>query len=323
MFLINNTNNIYISLFFKAFKVFKMYDTIIIGAGAAGITAAIYAARANLNFIVISMDIGGLTLWSPDIENYTGYHNLNGVQLVEKFKEHMADYQIDVKEASIKSIEKKGSDFIVITENSRFEAKTVIVCSGSSPRKLALPEAEKHEGNGLAYCATCDGPLFAGKDVAVIGGGDSAIAAANTLLGIANKVYVLNINNELTGKDKAFTEKVVKNKKTSVINNAKTTKILGNGSVTGIEYEQDGKRKKIAVEGVFVEIGHIRNTDFIKGLVALNENNEIVTDKTGATSMPGIFAAGDVTDLPGKQTIIAAGDGARALLGALRYISQK
>jgi len=300
-----------------------MYDTIIIGAGAAGITAAIYAARANLKFEIISKDIGGLTLWSPDIENYTGHHNLTGMELIEKFKEHMKDYNVEVKEDSVTKIEKKDDNFLVKTEKQEFETKTVIVCSGSSPRKLNVPGADKYEGKGIAYCATCDSPLFAGKDVAVIGGGDSALAAVLTLAQVVNKVYIINLTEELTGTDKALKENALKSDKVEVINNAKTKEILGDEFVTGVKYEQKGEEKTLYVEGVFVEIGHVRNVDFVKNLVKLNERNEIVVDKEMSTSVPGIFAAGDVNDIPGKQTIIGAGDGAKALLSAFRYISKK
>ena len=300
-----------------------MYDAIIIGAGAAGITAAIYAARANLKFEIISKDVGGLTLWSPDIENYTGYHNLTGIDLIEKFKEHMKDYKIKVKDDAVIKVEKKNNSFIVKTKKEEFETKTVIVCSGSSPRKLDVPGGDKYEGKGLAYCATCDAPLFAGRDVAVVGGGDAALDAANTLLQYCNKTYILNLNPELTGTDLELKNNVLKSKKVKVINNAKTTEVVGNELVTGIKYEQNGKEKTLDVGGVFVEIGHIRNTDFVKDLVKLNEKNEIIVDKTGATSVPGIFAAGDITDLPGKQTVIACGDGSRALLSAFAYLSKK
>jgi len=300
-----------------------MYDTIIIGAGAAGITAAIYAARANLKFEIISKDVGGLTLWSPDIENYTGHHNLNGIDLIEKFKEHMKDYNIKVKEYAVTNVEKKGSNFIVKTEKEELEAKTVIVCSGSSPRKLDVPGGKEFEGKGLAYCATCDAPLFAGKDVAVIGGGDSALAAALTLIQAVNKIYIINLEKELTGTDKELKNNVLKNKKVEVINNAKIKEVFGDKFVAGLKYEQDGKEQKLDVQGVFVEIGHKRNTGFVKELVKLNDKDEIIVDKTGATNVPGIFAAGDVTDLPGKQTVIACGDGSRAMLSAFAYLSKK
>ncbi len=301
-----------------------MKDLIIIGAGAAGITAAIYASRANLDFEIISKDVGGLTLWSPDIENYTGFYNLSGMELVEKFNEHMEQYDIDVKEDEVEKVDKKDSNFIVKTKKGEeFEARSVIVASGSSPRKLDVPGAEKLEGKGLAYCATCDGPLFSGKDVAVIGGGNSALSSAETLLNIANKIYIVNINDELTGTDKERMDKVTENDKVEVINCAETKEVLGDDFVKGLKYEKDGEEKTLDVEGIFVEIGHIRNIGMVENLVDLNKANEIKVDKSCAASQEGIFAAGDITDMPGKQTIIAAGDGSRALLSAFSYISKK
>ena len=301
-----------------------VYDTIIIGAGAAGITAAIYAARANLKFEIISEDVGGLTLWSSDIENYTGLHKLTGIDLVEKFKEHMKDYNIKVKEDKVLKIEKKNSNFVIETKaGEKLETKTIVICSGSSPRKLNVPGADKYEKKGLFYCATCDGPLFAGRDVAVIGGGDAALDAANILIKMKiKKISIINLNPELTGKDKALMNNVLKSDIVEVINNAETTEILGEKFVTGLKYKQQGKEKELKAGGIFVEIGHIRNTDFIKDIIKLNDKKEIIVDKTGATSEKGIFAAGDVTDLPGKQSIIAAGDGSRALLSAFSYITK-
>jgi len=301
-----------------------MYDVIIIGAGAAGITAAIYASRANLKYEIISEDVGGLTLWSSDIENYTGYHKLSGLDLVEKFKEHMKDYDIKVKEDKILKVSKKNSNFIVETKNKeKLETKAVVICSGSSPRKLKVPGADKYEKKGLFYCATCDGPLFAGREVAVIGGGDAALDAANILIKMKiKKISIINLNPELTGKDKALMNNVLKSDIVEVINNTETTEVIGDKFVTGLKYRQDGSEKELKVGGIFVEIGHVRNIDFVKDLIELNDKNEIIIDKTGATSVKGIFAAGDVTDLPGKQSIIAAGDGSRALLSAFAYITK-
>jgi thioredoxin reductase len=301
-----------------------MYDVIIIGAGAAGITAAIYASRANLKYEIISEDVGGLTLWSSDIENYTGLHKLTGIDLVEKFKEHMKDYDIKVKEDKVLKVGKKNSNFVIETKaGEKLETKAIVICSGSSPRKLKVPGADKYEKKGLFYCATCDGPLFAGREVVVIGGGDAALDAANILIKMKiKKISIINLNPELTGKDKALMNNVLKSNIVEVINNAETTEILGDKFVTGLKYKQEGKEKEINAGGIFVEIGHIRNTDFVKDVVKLNDKNEIVVDKTGATNVPGIFAAGDVTDLPGKQSIIAAGDGSRALLSAFAYITK-
>lgn len=300
-----------------------MYDVIIIGAGAAGITAGIYAARANLKFEILSKDIGGLTLWSPDIENYTGYHNITGMQLIEKFKEHMADYDINIKEETVEKVEKTNEGFIVKSNNQEYNTKTIVICTGSSPRRLDVKGAEEFEGKGLAYCATCDGPLFAGKDVAVIGGGDSAISAALTLIQSANKIYILNNAEEMGGKDKTMREKVLSNEKVELINNASTKEVFGEDFVKGLKYEQKGEEKTLDVEGVFVEIGHVRNVDFIKDLIDINKRDEIIVDKSGQTSVKGIYAAGDITDLSGKQTVIACGDGSRALLSAFSYLSRK
>ncbi|MBD3355463.1 FAD-binding protein [Candidatus Woesearchaeota archaeon] len=302
-----------------------MLDVLIIGAGAAGITAAIYAARAELKFEIISKDVGGLTLWSPDIENYPGYHDLNGIELVEKFKEHMDQYDIKVKDDTVEKVEKKDNNFLVKTKEGReYETKTVIVCSGSSPRKLKVDGAEKYEGKGVAYCATCDGPLFKDKDVAVVGGGDSAVTSAQTLLKIANKIHIINRGDELTGRDKERIKKVKESDKVEIINNADTKEILGKDDfVNKLKYEKDGEEKTIDVEGIFVEIGHIRNTDMVKNLIKLNDKNEIIVDESGAASEKGVYAAGDVTSLPGKQTVIACGDGSRTLLTAFDYISKK
>lgn len=300
-----------------------MYDIIIIGAGAAGITAAIYAARAKLNYLIISKDVGGLTLWSSDIENYPGHHNLSGMDLVEKFKEHMKDYDIKVKDSAVKKVEKKDDNFVVKTDEEEFNTRSVLIAAGSSPRKLDAKGAEDYEGKGVFYCATCDGPLMAGKEVAVIGGGDAALDAASTLANIGvEKVYIINLNHEPTGTDKELKENVLNHEKVEIINNAKTTEVFGEQFVKGLKYEQDGEEKQLDIEGIFIEIGHIRNTGMVRDLVELNDRNEIIVDKSGKSSHDGIYAAGDITDLPGKQTIIAAGDGSRALLSAFDYISK-
>jgi len=300
-----------------------MYDVIIIGAGAAGITSAIYAARAKLKFEIISKDVGGLTLWSSDIENYTGFHKLSGLELVEKFKEHMADYDINVKDSAVTKVEKLSEGFKVITDSQEYETKTVIVATGHTPRRLTIPGASEFEKKGLAYCATCDGPFFAGKDVAVIGGGDAALDAANTLLPIAKKIIILNINSELTGTDLTLKNNVVNSDNVEVINNCATKEIFGEQFVKGLKYEVSGEEKQLDVEGIFVEIGSVPSVDFIEGLVDQNDHKEIIVDKQMQTSVPGIYCAGDVNDIPGKQAIIAAGDGSKALLSAFGFISKK
>lgn len=299
-----------------------MYDLIIIGAGPAGITAAIYAIRKKLNLLVISKDIGGQTAWSGDIENYTGYQFITGPELTLRFEEHMRKYNTPMKEGEeVVDIKKVGDRVIVKTDKGAYESKTVIVASGKRSRELNVPGEKEFKNKGLTYCATCDGPIFAGKDVAIIGGGNSALDAALQLMRIASHVYLINIVGRLTG-DPVMIEKVQESKVVSIMNNTKVLSIAGNKMVNGIKVETEGKPKDIAVEGIFVEIGLIPNSHFMPD-VAKNSLGEIRVDSFNQTNIPGIFAAGDVTDVPEKQIIIAGGEGAKAALTAFRYLSQR
>jgi len=301
-----------------------MYDTIIVGGGPGGITAAIYAARKKLNFLFLTKDIGGQTLWSSDIENYTGYHNISGAKLIEKFIEHMKDYKIDVKEDEpVKSISKKGDNFTVNTEKGAYEARSIIITSGKKPRKLNVPGEKEFEGKGVAYCATCDAPLFQDLDVVVVGGGDSGFDAALQLSKYTNKIYLINKDEKINNSDVALRENALKTGKLEVLNKSAVKEIKGDKFVNKVIIEQDGKKKELNVSGVFIEIGYVPNTDFCKDLVKLNQGNEIIIDKANKTSAEGVFAAGDVTDIPGKQTIIAAGEGAKALLNCYEYLARR
>jgi alkyl hydroperoxide reductase subunit F len=298
-----------------------MYDLIIIGAGPAGITAAIYAIRKRLNLLVISKDIGGQTAWSGKIENYTGYQFVSGVELTAKFEEHMRNYGVPMKEGeSVADI--KGSDgaFTVVTDKSSYESKTVIIASGKRSKELNIPGEKEFKNRGLTYCATCDGPLFAGKNVAVIGGGNSALDASLQLIRIAKHVYLINITSRLTG-DPVMIEKVESSGIVTVMNNAKILAVTGDKMVGGVKVEHDGKQEDIKVEGVFVEIGLIPNSS-VSGQAAKNTSGEIKVDAYNRTSVPGLFAAGDVTDVPEKQIIIAAGEGSKAALTAFRHLSR-
>lgn len=300
-----------------------MYDLIIIGAGPAGITASVYAARKKLNFLVISKNLGGQTLLSTDVENFIGYHYITGAELIKKFEEHMKDYDIQLKlNEEVKSVKKIGENFEVVTDAGSYKSKLLIVASGKEPRRLKIPGERKFLGRGVTYCAVCDAPLFKNKDVAVIGGGNAALDATLQLIKIpARKIYLININPELGG-DAIMRDKVERSKRVEILNNSKTLEILGDKIVTGIKVEKDGKISKLDVQGVFVEIGSIPSTDFIKHLVKLNEKGEVIIDKQNMTSIPGIFAAGDVTDIIEKQIIVAAGEGAKALLTASEYLSK-
>ncbi len=297
-----------------------MLDLIIIGAGPAGITSAVYAARKKMNLLVITKDIGGQTAWSGDIENYTGYQFVSGPELVSKFEEHLKKYNITLKEnEEVIEVKKAGKVISVKTNKGSYEAKTVIVSSGKRSRELGVAGEKEFKNKGLTYCATCDGPLFSGKDVSIVGGGNSALDAALQLMNIANKIYIINITSKLTG-DAIMQEKVKKSSKVTILNNTKVTSIIGDKMVTGIKIDKDGKKETISVQGIFVEIGLIPNSDFVK--LDKNERNEIKVDNYNRTDIPGIFAAGDVTDVPEKQIIIAAGEGAKSTLSAFKYLAR-
>ena len=298
-----------------------MLDLIIIGAGPAGITAAVYAARKKMKLLVITKDIGGQTAWSGDIENYTGYQFVSGHELVSKFEEHLRQYNITLEEnEEVLELRKKGNKVYLKTDKEEYEAKTVIIASGKRSRELGVPGEKEFKNKGLTYCATCDGPLFAGKAVAVIGGGNSALDAALQLMNIADKVYIINITPGLTG-DPVMQEKVKENKKVVILNNSQVLLVSGNKMVNAIKVKTQKEERENPVEGIFVEIGLLPNSGFAK-TIEKNKQGEIKVDSYNRTDIPGVFAAGDVTDVPEKQIIIAAGEGAKATLGAFRYLSK-
>jgi len=298
-----------------------MYDLIIIGAGPAGITAAVYAARKKMNLLVISKDIGGQAAWSGDIENYTGYQFITGPELAAKFQEHMRKYNTPVKEnEAVIEIKKNGNIISVVTDKNKYETRSVIIASGKRTKELNVPGEKEFKNHGLTYCATCDGPLFANKDVAVIGGGNSALDATLQLVRIASHVYLINITAQLGG-DAVMREQVENSDLVTVINDARVLAILGDKFVNGIKVVRQGREETLGVQGVFVEIGLMPNSEFA-GDLKKNQLQEIEINSRNGTNIPGIFAAGDVTDVPEKQIIIAAGEGSKACLSAFRYLLQ-
>lgn len=298
-----------------------MYDLIIIGAGPAGITAAVYAARKRMNLLVITRDIGGQAAWSGDIENYTGYQFITGPELAAKFEEHMRKYNIQAKESETVIEVKKQDDIISVkTDKGAYAAKTVIIASGKRTKELGVPGEKEFKNRGLTYCATCDGPLFAGKTVAVIGGGNSALDAALQLTKIAQHTYIINITPNLGG-DAVMREKINASEAVTVLNNTQVSAILGEKMVSGIKIKREGKEERLPVQGVFVEIGLIPNAEFVRD-VEKNKQGEIRVNCYNETNIAGIFAAGDITDVPEKQIIIAAGEGAKAALSAFKYLIQ-
>ena len=296
-----------------------MYDLVIVGAGPAGITAAIYAARKKIDTLVISNDIGGQAALSGDVENYTGYQFITGPELALKFEEHLKKFDIILREQeAVLGLEKINNLVKVRTDKAFYQARSAIIASGKRSRELGCPGEKEFKNKGLTYCATCDGPLFSGKDVAIIGGGNSALDAAIQLIKIANKIYMVNFTDSLTG-DIVMQDIVRDSKKTVIFNKAQVSEVFGNRMVAGIKINREGQEEMLAVQGVFVEIGLIPNSDFAQGLEK-NESGEIKVNSFNETNIPGIFAAGDVTDVPEKQIVIAAGEGSKAALGVFKYL---
>jgi len=299
----------------------KIYDLIIIGAGPAGITASVYAARKQLDFLVISLDIGGQAAWSGDIENYTGYQFITGPELAQKFEEHMRKYRLALKEnEEVLELVKLGQLIQVKTNKADYQSRSVIIASGKRSKELGVAGEKEFKNRGLTYCATCDGPLFTGKEVAVIGGGNSALDATLQLIKIARRIYLVNNALNLSG-DVIMRQKVQEAVNVTILNNSSVTEVLGDKFVKGIKINSANQEKELAVQGVFVEIGLMPNSGFVRD-VEKNPKQEIIINSFNQTSVSGIFACGDVTDVPEKQIIIAAGEGSKAALSAFHYLSK-
>ncbi|MFH1459018.1 MAG: FAD-dependent oxidoreductase [Candidatus Omnitrophota bacterium] len=304
----------------------KVYDLIIIGAGPAGITAAVYAARKKMDFLVLTIDIGGQAGWSSDVENYTGYQFISGPELVAKFQEHMNSFGIKVQSFEpVKSVFKQDHLIKTVTEKAEYLSKTVIIATGKKSKLLNVPGEDKFRNKGVTYCATCDGPLYKGKEVAVIGGGNSALDAVLQLMKICPKVYVIN-SQDFFDADQVMIEKIQNTPEVEIWHNAKVKEIYGGKDdntmdfVQGISISQKEKISQLKVKGVFIEIGLIPNSSFTQG-INKNTLDEIIVDCFNQTNLSGIFAAGDVTNVPEKQIIIASGEGSKACLRAFKYLS--
>ncbi|MCE5315291.1 MAG: FAD-dependent oxidoreductase [Armatimonadota bacterium] len=298
------------------------YDLIILGAGPAGMTAGVYAARKQLDTLIITENVGGQATWSSDVENYLGYIYISGVELVQKFEEHLKKFDVKVEFTTASKLSLVDGGFKVDTADSRtFFGRAVIVATGKSPRLLDVPGEKEFTGRGVTYCATCDGPLYSGKAVAVVGGGNSGLDAAVQLIKICPKVYIIEFTDQLRA-DQVMIEQVTKADNVEILVSNAVKEIKGDTFVHSLIVEDrvSLETRTLDVEGVFVEVGLTPNTDFIKGLVELNKYGEIPVDCGGHTGIPGLYAGGDVTTVPEKQIIIAAGDGAKAALGAYSYL---
>ncbi len=302
-----------------------MYDVIIIGGGPAGLAAAVYFARQKLSFALLSGITGGQTLWSSDVENYLGFHLLNGQELSERFKKHLEDYRdaFTFREGEfVQAIEKKDGGFRVVTDQGSYEARTLLIATGTKHRELGIPGEKEFAGKGVTYCATCDAPLFRDKIVHIVGGGNSAMDAALFAEKYASKVVIVTVNEELKGDD-VLRSKVGESKKIATVVSTKTKKIVGEAFVTGVGLAgADGKERIEKTDGVFIEIGLIPVADFVD-FVGKDRRGQIVVDKTNATDVEGIWAAGDVTDVTEKQIAVAVGEGSKAALSIIRYLQSK
>lgn len=299
-----------------------MYDVIIVGAGPAGLAASVYAARKRLNALLISENIGGQVNRTSGVENYLGYQFIEGAELISKFESQVSQYALDQQIGVVVSeVTKTEGGFKVSTrDGASYDGRTVVYASGKRPRELGVPGEAEFAGRGVSYCAICDGPLFAGRRVAVVGGGNSALEAALDMVKIADHVDLV-ARNGFTG-DAVLVDKVKQASNTTLHLGFRTESIQGSQFVEGMEIsEPEGERKvSLTVSGVFVEIGLAPNSEPLKQLLELNELGEIPVNCSCETSVPGLFAAGDVSDVPEKQIIIAAGEGAKAMLQAHRYL---
>ena len=302
----------------------NFYDIVIVGAGPAGITAAVYAARQKLKVLILTGNVGGQAAFSGDIENYTGFRFISGIELAQVFEEHVGKYTNETvaikREEEVTEIITANGGFTVRTELQEYDTKTVIIASGKRAKELGVPGEAEYKNKGVTYCATCDGPIFAGKDVVVVGGGNSALDSVLQLEKYAKKIYLVN-NLEFLGGEFIMRDKVQKNEHVEVLNTAVVKEIIGETFVSAVVVEQAGVERRLEVQGVFVEIGLIPNSNLSNG-ISKNEYSEIVVNSSNETNLPGLFAAGDVTDVPEKQIVVAAGEGAKACLSAIKYLQR-
>lgn len=294
-----------------------MYDIIIIGAGAAGLTAALYAYRYNLNTLLISKDIGGVTLEAHSIENFPGYKGITGIELIKQWVDHIKSLKVEIQLDDVVNIEKQKDNFVITTKNGKkFQSKTVILALGMKRKHLNIEDEDKFLGKGVSYCATCDGPLYKNKIVAVIGGGDTALMDAQFLVEHAKKVYIIHRRDELRAEPKRE-EQIKKNKKVEIIYNTNVKEIKGKDFVSSIVLDN---KTELKVDGIFIDVGFIPSIDIIKKLnVRCDEHDYIIVNNKQETNIPGLFAAGDITFNSLKQIITAAAEGAIAAFSAFRY----
>jgi len=300
-----------------------MYDVIILGAGAAGLTAAIYTCRKKLKTLVLSIDIGGQTNLTSNIENYPGTGPMSGIELMQKFQKEAQGFGAEIVMGKTVMVDKIENGFKITLANEEvYECKALIVAYGKVPRSLGIEGEEKFMGRGVSTCVTCDAPFYKEKAVAVVGGGNSAVEGALELARIAKQVYLVHRRDKFRA-DEITVEKLNKTENIELIYNSLGKKVNGDKFVEGLTVEniETKETKDFKIDGVFIEIGYVVDTKMLQHLVKVNEKKEVIVDDKGNTSCAGIFAAGDITPVPFKQTVIAAGDGSRAALECYRWLT--
>ncbi len=300
-----------------------MFDLVIVGGGPAGVGAAVYAARKKLKTLFITDGWGGQSVVSADIQNWIGTKSISGLDFAKNFEEHVRSYGADVEiwdTDLVVKVEKKDGHFFLTTKSGKtLEARTVLVTSGSRRRRLGIPGEDKLDGKGIVWCSTCDAPLFKNMEVAIIGGGNAGLETVLDLNSYAKKIYLLHRGPALKG-DPITQEKISKIEKVTIILNAQIEEILGDKFVSGVKYNGI----ILPVQGVFIEIGSVPNTEFLGGLVNLNEKGEIIVDhKTQQSSLEGIWSAGDISDVLYKQNNISVGDAVKAVLNIYSYLHKE
>jgi len=302
-----------------------MHDLIIVGAGPGGMTAAIYAVRREMKTLIIGREVGGQMIWASEIENYPGFEKISSLELITRMKQQTLNFGAELKEDEVKEIKKTAEgSFLLYTNRETFEAKAVIIAMGLSPRRLAVPGELEFSGRGVSYCANCDGPFYRNKTVAVVGGGNSALDAAEVLSKMTKQVYLIHRNDNLRGFE-ALQEEVKSRPNIEVILNSELKNILGGQKVEKVQLidKNSGAERELALDGIFIEIGRLASTDLVADLVDRNEKNQIIVTPKGETKTPGLYAAGDVTDCEFKQITIAMGQATTAALSAYQYLQLK
>jgi thioredoxin reductase (NADPH) len=298
-----------------------MHDVVILGGGAAGLTAAIYAKRAGMKTILLEkMGVGGQIILTEAVENYPGFSFISGPELMEKFEKHAEKFGVEIVYEEAKKIHSNGNTHTVITDDNEYETISVIIATGSTPKKLGVPGEEEFIGKGVSFCAVCDGPFFKDKEVAVIGGGDAAVKESIYLTQIVKKVSIVHRRDKLRA-EKILQDQAFSNPKIEFIWNHVVDHIIGDGQFKSVvikDVKDPEKKKEINVAGVFIYIGHIPNTKFLD--VAKTANGLIVTDECVKTSVDGIYAAGDCRDTCLRQIATCVGDGALAAYFAGEHV---